>query len=147
MTVQARRSGRGIAWLYRLTTALVVLWMVSSGVMALTHATPVVTAVAKLGYPDYFVWLLGIAKLAEAAALVLPVPRELRSWAYAGSTFELLAAALSYGAIGASGAEIAVPVAFLLLVQVSLWSWSRGLSPTPVTIHRESRRSASPIAA
>src|SRR5580698_3652179 len=40
-----------------------------------------------LGYPIYLLSMLGIAKLCGAVALVLPVPRGLREWAYAGFVF------------------------------------------------------------
>jgi hypothetical protein len=129
MTARWIERDARLVWTYRLATALVVVWMLSSGVMAFARATPIMTAIAKLGYPPYFVWLLGISKLAEASALVMPVHRELKSWAYAGSTFELLAAVFSYGAVGASAGETAAPLAFLALVQISLWSWRRCEEP------------------
>ncbi|MEO1480589.1 MAG: DoxX family protein [Myxococcota bacterium] len=110
-------------WIYRLSTGLLIVWMLSSGMMALFRAAPIVEAIARLGYPVYFVWILGIAKVCGAGLLLLPVPREFRSWAYAGATFEVLSAAFSYAARGASLGEVAVPLGFLVLVQVSLWSW------------------------
>jgi len=41
-------------------------------------------AAARLGYPDYFLTMLGVAKLLSVVALLAPVPRWLREWAYAG---------------------------------------------------------------
>ncbi len=131
MRAGASQGRARVVWTYRIATAIVVLWMVTSGVMALAHATPIMAAIAKLGYPTYFVWFLGVSKLAEAGALMLPVPHTLRSWAYAGSTFELLAAVFSYGAISASAGEIAAPLVFLTLVHASRWSWNRCLTLRP----------------
>ncbi|MEL6338605.1 MAG: DUF3179 domain-containing (seleno)protein [Myxococcota bacterium] len=112
-----------LKWMYRITTGLLIAWMLSSGIMALSRAAPIVEAISRLGYPNYFALLLGLAKTGGAILLLLPIPRGLRSWVYAGATFELLSAAFSYAASGAGVAEVAVPLGFLALVHGSFWSW------------------------
>ncbi|MEM6559447.1 MAG: DoxX family protein [Myxococcota bacterium] len=114
-----------LKWMYRITTGSLIAWMLSSGIMALSRAAPIVEAISRLGYPSYFSWLLGLAKTGGALLLLLPVPRGLGSWVYAGATLELLSAAFSYAASGASVAEVAVPLGFLVLVHLSFWSWRR----------------------
>ena len=49
----------------------------------------------RLGYPRYLLPFLGLAKLFGAAAVLLPVPRTLKEWAYAGLTFDLVGALYS----------------------------------------------------
>lgn len=49
----------------------------------------------RLGYPRYLLPFLGIAKLFGAAAVLLPVPRTIKEWAYAGLTFDLVGALYS----------------------------------------------------
>jgi hypothetical protein len=49
----------------------------------------------RLGYPRYLLPFLGIAKLLGAAAVLLPVPRTIKEWAYAGLTFDLVGALYS----------------------------------------------------
>jgi hypothetical protein len=86
--------------------------------MYLAEAPPAVVAVHALGYPAYFVKLLGFAKIAGALALVGPHVRVLREWAYAGFAFDLIAAAVSHSATGDPG-HVALPIVMLLLLLVS----------------------------
>ncbi len=48
---------------YWIATALVACVMTVSGALAITHAPPMMKALAHLGYPPYFSNLLGVAKL------------------------------------------------------------------------------------
>ena len=83
-----------IAWI---PTGIFSVLMASSGVMYVAHARFAVVAFHELGYPSYFLTMLGLAKLLGVVALVVP-PRfpRLREWAYAGFTFDLVAAAISH---------------------------------------------------
>src|SRR5688572_13477347 len=78
-------------------TGLFATMLGMSGAMYLSGAQPIYDGVVKhLGYPVYFLTLLGFAKLMGAAALVLPVPARIKEWAYAGFTFNLLGASASH---------------------------------------------------
>jgi hypothetical protein len=99
-----------------MTTALFAVLMAISGVLYLVGPAPIVAGIRDLGYPDYFRQLLGIAKLLGAAVLVVPAPRTLREWAYAGFAFDLVAAMASH-ALRSQPAALAAPAfAFLLLL-------------------------------
>jgi hypothetical protein len=100
-----------------ITTALVALLMAFSGALYVLGPPSVVEGFHHLGYPDYFRVLLGVAKLAGAAAL-LTRWRALREWAYAGFTFDLLAAIASH-AVRGDGRAVAFPFAILLLLAAS----------------------------
>ena len=53
-----------------------------------------------LGYPAYFALMLAIFKVSGALALIIPqVPSKIKEWAYAGFTFNLLAASYSHTAV------------------------------------------------
>ena len=80
-----------------------------------------------LGYPPYFAFILGTGKLLGALAIVLPTPRWIKEWAYAGFFFNLTAAAFSRAAVGDGAADIIAPLVFLALVMVS-----RALRPVEV---------------
>jgi hypothetical protein len=84
----------------------------------LAGGPPAVVAVHDLGYPLYFVMLLGVAKVAGAVALVGPRVRVLREWAYAGFAFDLIAAAVSHGASGDPG-RVPLPVVMFVLLLAS----------------------------
>ena len=49
----------------------------------------------RLGYPDYRLTVLGVAKVLGVAALLCPGVPHLKEWAYAGFTFVLLGATIS----------------------------------------------------
>ncbi len=75
------------------------------------------TMIDHLGYPAYFPKILAVFKLAGVLALLVPTStftfsRELKEWAYAGFTFDLLGATASHLSVGDSFAIALVPVAF-----------------------------------
>ncbi len=54
----------------------------------------------QLGYPEYFIRFIGIAKLLGAIAILIPGYSRLKEWAYAGLFFDLIGATYSSIAIG-----------------------------------------------
>ena len=48
-----------------------------------------------LGYPDYFVPFIGVAKILGSLAILVPSFYKLKEWAYAGLCFDLVAAVYS----------------------------------------------------
>jgi hypothetical protein len=75
----------------------------------------VVEALVGLGYPVYVLTILGTAKLLGVAALLSPGRPLLKEWAYAGFTFNLIAATASHSFAGDALGET-LPPALLLLV-------------------------------
>ena len=113
------RSSKGLRVGSWVVTGLFAAMMALSGAMYLIGPKPVVDAMTELGYPMYFVKMLGVAKLLGVVALVAP-PKlpTLREWAYAGFTFDLLAAAISHVATG-GGSHVPQPLFALVLVLAS----------------------------
>ena len=72
----------------------------------------------KLGYPDYFPILLGVFKVLGSAALVLPVGRRAKEWAYAGFAFTFASATVSQAATKHRAAAVA-PVGSLAVLAVA----------------------------
>src|SRR5215469_6804731 len=98
-----------------LTTVALLVLMTLSGALYLASPEPLLRALEPLGYPPYFLRLLGVAKLLGVAALLVPGRPLLKEWAYAGFTFELLAALASHLA---TGTATHAPPAILALVLV-----------------------------
>jgi MYXO-CTERM domain-containing protein len=122
-TAQALSQGRTNATQLAaaITTGVFALMLATSGALYLIGPAPVVAGIHRLGYPDYFRQLLGVAKIAGAAVLVFPSLRALREWAYAGFTFNLIAAIASHVLSGdAAHAGPAVVALALLAVSYSL---------------------------
>lgn len=121
-TSSSSTSAKAAAWI---TTGLFCLAMTVSGVLYLVGPGAVVDGFRHLGYPDYFRAVLGIAKLMGVVAIVgAGSKRTLREWAYAGFTFDLIAASVSHVASG-DGQAALVPILLLALLVGSYFSWHR----------------------
>lgn len=88
-----RSRGRVIA--YWITTALVIFELVMGGAWDVMRVPQVRGLIERLGYPSYFLVILGIWKLLGAVALVIPRFPRLKEWAYAGVIFDLTGAVAS----------------------------------------------------
>ncbi len=117
---------------YWVATALVVSELALGGVWDILHVPQVRTLIERLGYPQYFLTILGIWKLLGAAALLMPRFPRLKEWAYAGVFFDLTGAVASLSAAGlADAGTMAYPI---LMTGVAAASWalrppSRRLAP------------------
>ncbi len=110
-------NARSIA--YWITTALFVLALGASALGDLVLAPPIVEGITSLGYPLYFVTILGVWKALGALAIAVPGLPRLKEWAYAGFFFHLTGAIASHLAVG--DVAIAPPVV-LLLLGVASWA-------------------------
>ncbi len=88
-------SSRSHIIAYWVTTALVVSELALGGVWDILRAPQVRGLIERLGYPLYFLVILGIWKLLGAVALVIPRFPRLKEWAYAGVFFDLTGAVSS----------------------------------------------------
>ena len=87
-------------WPYWLVTGLLVTFTVFGAVLNITHSPGVLASIQHLGYPVYFLRLIGGWKLLGVAALLLPSRPHLKEWAYAGLFFDTTGALYSHLAAG-----------------------------------------------
>ena len=78
--------------IYWIATGLLAAGMVMSGVMYLSQNEEMVTNFTAIGYPVFFLSILGVAKLLGGIALIAPAPDKLKEWAYAGFSFVFIGA-------------------------------------------------------
>ena len=97
---------------------LVVCVMTISGVLAVTHAPPMMKALAHLGYPAYFGNLLGVAKLLGVCVLLAPGCVKLKEWAYAGFGITIISASYSH-LLSGDGLMALKPLFFFAMLTVS----------------------------
>lgn len=107
---------------YWVTTALVVFELVLGGVWDILRVPQVRDLIERLGYPQYFLVILGIWKLLGAVALTIPRFPRLKEWAYAGVLFDLTGAVASLLASGlADAGTVAYPI---VMTGVAMASWA-----------------------
>jgi hypothetical protein len=92
--------------------------------------------IRQLGYPAYFATMLAVFKVSGAVVLIVPqFSRRLKEWAYAGFTFNFIAASVSNGAIFGLGAEALFPIIVLLILAISYVSYHKLIKQEAETMH------------
>jgi hypothetical protein len=121
---------------YWVATGLFGAGMFMSSLLYLSGGEPIRTGVVdEMGYPAYFLPILGTWKLLGAIALLtppsVPIPglARIKDWAYAGFFFNLTAALASHLVLG-HGADHIVPVLFFSAV----YATSFALRPASVQV-------------
>ena len=106
---------------YWLATGLFCLAMTAGGTMNLIRAEVQKESIAALGYPEYLMTILGVAKLLGVVALLMPGFPLLKEWAYAGFTFDLLGASASHAFVADAPSEIVLPLFLLGIAGLSYY--------------------------
>ncbi len=78
-----------------------------------------VDMIAHLGYPVYFLTILGVWKIFGAVTVLIPKFPLLKEWAYAGFFFAMTGAIFSHIAVGDSMTELFPSLLLLILTMVS----------------------------
>jgi DoxX-like family len=91
------------ALVYWAATLIIAFELAAGGVWDILQITYVHDLVVEhLGYPAYFLVILGVWKIPGAAALLVPRFPRLTEWAYAGAFFTYTGAVASHLAVGDS---------------------------------------------
>jgi DoxX-like family len=106
---------------YWAATACVAAEMGVGGVWDIARLPFVSDVVAHLGYPSYFLVLLGTWKMLGAAALLVPRQPLLKEWAYAGAFFAYTGAMISHLTTGYDLPEVAV-LGVMTALTVTSWA-------------------------
>jgi uncharacterized membrane protein YphA (DoxX/SURF4 family) len=108
--------------IYWVTTALLALELVLGGVWDILRLPQVRVVIDRLGYPGYFLVILGVWKVLGAVAVIVPRFPRLKEWAYAGVVFNLTGALASNVV---SGVTDTGTLAYLVLMMgVTAASWA-----------------------
>ncbi|BDU26454.1 DoxX family protein [Flavobacterium sp. GSB-24] len=106
--------------IYWIATLWLALGMASTGIVQLIQNKEETEMMKHLGYPLYFLTLLGVWKLLGVIAILIPKFGLLKEWAYAGFFFAMSGAVVSHLACGDGAKELFGP--FLLIV-LTIFSW------------------------
>ena len=109
---------------YWIATIWLALGMVSTGLVQLLQSKGdgpgSVENVTRLGFPVYFIVVLGVVKILGVIVLLIPKTPLLKEWAYAGFFFMMSGAVFSHIAAGSPVGEI-FPALLLLALTVASW--------------------------
>lgn len=105
--------------IYWIATVWLALGMTSTGIVQLMKMKEETVMMAHLGYPLYFLTLLGIWKILGVIAILIPKLPLLKEWAYAGFFFAMSGAVFSHLAMGDAAKDLFGPVLLIVLTAVS----------------------------
>lgn len=106
--------------IYWISTAWLALGMLSSGIVQTLMIKSETDFIINMGYPVYFLTLIGIWKILGVVALFVPGFLLIKEWTYAGFFFLMSGAIYSHIATGHSMNQIFPP---LLLLALTIVSW------------------------
>ena len=105
--------------IYWVATLWLSLGMTATGIVQVIKMKEEVDMMHHLGYPTYFLTLLGIWKILGVIAVLIPKFTLLKEWAYAGFFFAMSGAVFSHLASGDEVITLFGPVLLLVLTIVS----------------------------
>jgi DoxX-like family len=106
--------------IYWIATLWLALGMTSTGIVQFIKMKEEVDLFNRLGYPIYFLTILGTWKLLGVIAVLIPKFPLLKEWAYAGFFFAMSGAVFSHLASGSGAMDYFGPV---LLIVLTVTSW------------------------
>ena len=101
--------------IYWVVTGLFGAFMLFSAIPDLILTPEAKEFIGRLGYPDYFIRMIGISKTLGVIAILIPGYPRIKEWAYAGLFYDLAAAVWSQIATDGFKPEIffmALPIGF-----------------------------------
>ena len=109
---------RKLIW-YWIITILLSFCIFSGGLAQAFQVKGVVQGFKPLGYPTYFISIIGIWKVLGIIAILIPKFKLLKEWAYAGLIFNYTGAAISHLVMGDGSGSLIAPIIFIALVVCS----------------------------
>ncbi len=113
----AGKIGKIVYWI---ATIWLSLGMVSTGIVQIIPLEEEVQKMTELGYPLYFLTVIGVWKLLGVVAVLVPKFPLLKEWAYAGFFFLMTGAIISHLSVQDAAVEFFGPI-LLLILTVASW--------------------------
>ena len=106
--------------IYWIATIWLALGMTSTGIVQIMGVQEEVEMFNRIGYPSYFMTIIGVWKLLGVIAILAPRYPLLKEWAYAGFFFNMSGAVFSHLFSGSEPLELFGPI---LLIVLTIISW------------------------
>lgn len=121
LKLQQVKTGKAVKIIYWISTVWLALGMLSTGIVQLLLVKEEVGYILEMGYPAYFLTMIGACKILGVVAVLLPRFPLIKEWAYAGFFFMMSGAVFSHIASGNSINELLPPLLLLVLTSVSYY--------------------------
>ena len=105
--------------IYWTATVILALFMFVGGLAQIFRQKDNVDGIIHLGYPLYFMTILGVWKVLGVITILLPRFPLVKEWAYAGFFFAMTGAVISHIASGDQFSHFIAPLVFAILTVVS----------------------------
>lgn len=105
--------------IYWIATIWLSLGMLSTGIVQFLKTEEEINMMTRLGYPIYFLTIIGVWKILGVAAVLAPRFPLIKEWAYAGFFIAMSGAVLSHLIVGDEMKEIFGPTLLIFLTVVS----------------------------
>lgn len=105
--------------IYWVSTLWLALGMTSTGIVQLIQMEQEVDRMNLIGYPIYFLTLIGVWKILGVVTVLVPKFPLLKEWAYAGFFFAMSGAMFSHIASGSPISDLFPPLLLLVLTGIS----------------------------
>src|SRR5687768_14963506 len=106
MAKTKNRSAKRNNIIYWIATIWLALGMLSTGFVQLIQTKDEIDLMAYIGFPVYFLTIIGVAKILGVVAILIPRFPLLKEWAYAGFFFSMAGAVFAHIASGNSLTDI-----------------------------------------
>ena len=111
---------KGNKIIYWVATALLVFGMLASGLQQIFQTKEMADMIAHLGYPSYFMKIIGTWKILGVIAILVPGIKIVKEWAYAGFFFTMTGALISHLVCGDHGIkEMIGPIMQIIFIILS----------------------------
>jgi hypothetical protein len=104
---------------YWIITGILSFCIFLGGLAQAVLANGVVQGFKPLGYPTYFISLIGVWKMLGVIAILIPNFKLLKEWAYAGIFFAMTGAVISHIASNDVHVQIIAPFLFAVFTVLS----------------------------
>ncbi|MBL7890726.1 MAG: DoxX family protein [Bacteroidia bacterium] len=104
--------------IYWSTTGLFAAFMAFTAIPDILKTPETVEFIKLLGYPEYFIPFIGVAKLVGSIAILIPQFKKIKEWAYAGLAFDLIGAMYSVITVHGfdPGMTFMIPIFALMII-------------------------------
>jgi uncharacterized membrane protein YphA (DoxX/SURF4 family) len=123
--------------LYWVITGIMAAFMLMASIPDVLRIPEAVAMFSHLGYPNYLLPFIGVAKIIGVIAVLVPGFPKLKEWAYAGLVFDLVGALYSHLSVGDPPSIWIFAIIGLILVVGSYLSYRSTLNSASTVILSE----------